>query len=152
PLPGHSRDCLAHQSGAHQQSTVCFAGRVESDGLCRRQSVAELAFLGLERNASRPRSDAHRAHVAGYCDRTGVASFRLCRKWQLPAPFARKVSRIGFRPVQRSRRCFPQKDMKHQTIRTAVFLAALAAFAAASSTRTWTQADYGDFEKGVIKN
>ena len=60
PLHGYAGDGVADQSGAQQQQAVRFAGGSQPHGLFRRQDAAQPAVFGVERDAGRPRANAHR--------------------------------------------------------------------------------------------
>ena len=124
-----------------QQQAVRLAGGGEPDRLLRRQDAAEPALVGAERDAGGPRAEPVDVHVAGDGRGADGAAVRLRGDRQLLAAHSREIGKM--KNIIGSDGALP--------VTVACCLLAALRYSP-GQTQTWTQGEFADFEKGIIKN
>ena len=138
----------------------------EPHRLLRRQDAAEPALLGAERDAGGAGVQPVAGHFARNGHRADGAAVRLRGERQLLAADSREVTSSETQRISRESRQtrLAVSRAYHRTVLLRMtkslfgcwhhcgwyFLPSSLCFA--GETRTWSQSDYADFEKGVIKN
>jgi hypothetical protein len=124
---------LAAQPGADKQPAVCFPGESQSHGLFRRQDDAQHAFRVLNV------IQAGRASTALWSPRR-----------------RQRRSRPRFLRLHGDGQLLPANSCEvaklTSSMKILILLLGASSVLSAGQTRTWTQGEAADFEKGILKN